>query len=158
MLKLNEWEKNVLVVRPLCFFVLSLGYVHDRPIGACAPLRVTLVYLNHLRGYWAPLFWGVWEPLVYRTNCALHPERFGVIWSRCDDKDATGALTLRLRSQICMVPSGRRGDEFAVTAVRAAGGRHFLALQRARLEHSLCFFSELRSHVRTVLRTDSDYY
>ncbi len=33
----------------------------------------------------APLFWGVWEPLVYRTNCALHPERFGVIWSRCDD-------------------------------------------------------------------------
>ncbi len=29
------------------------------------------------------------------------------------------------------------GDEFAVTAVSAAGGYHSLALQRSRLEHSL---------------------
>ncbi len=45
------------------------------------------------------------------------------------------------------------GDEFSVTAVRAAGGRHFLALQRARLEHSLVLL--LRAQVPRPHRAEN---
>ncbi len=49
--EIKRIKQNYLVVRPLCFFVLSLGYAHVlMPMGACAPLRATFVYFNHLRG------------------------------------------------------------------------------------------------------------
>ncbi len=71
MLKLNEcvnyYKKFVLVVRPLCFFVLSLGYAHVLigllvHVRRCAQRLYILTTSEDSGGHesLAPLFWGLW--------------------------------------------------------------------------------------------------